>query len=598
MLVRLLTIAMPFALAAASACGSGAGTRSVEDRRERGIVVYNLGSEPTSLDPAHGTRLVDLRAIGQCLEGLVRLDGDGQIAPAAAESWEVSPDGRTYRFHLRECRWSNGDPVRASDFAFAWRRMLDPETRAYWADLFFVIEGAQAYYRASPQERTRVRLGIETPDERTLVVRLTRPIPYFLSRIALEAYYPVHQKTVERLGDGAFRAPDYVCNGPFRLVEHQPRRRIVFEPNPAWRDRSQVSLNRLIFVMVENEFTEWTAYRRGEIDITESVDRSALAVMRERPDFRSVPLVGTFYLSFNCRRPPFDRVEVRRAFSLALDRRLLCERILRGGEQPATGFVPPGIPGRVGQVGNLSRVGRVGDLSQERSERPEARGEKQEVRGERREARGESPEAKVQRRNSTPETGEVSDFRAEGGDLVPPGPPTPDVESRIRAAAEGLPKNLAYSYGAVETYRSLAIAIQMMWRQRLGVEVELQSFPARLLAQSKRNKDYMIANSSWVGDYLDATTFLDIFRSDSPNNVTGWTDARYDQLLDRAAATTDTAPRAALLHEAERLLLDEMPICPVHFYAIAYLQRPGLEDVERNLLGRIDFSHARWTTKK
>jgi oligopeptide transport system substrate-binding protein len=538
----------PFAAAtlilasALPACRSSEGRHSADERHGAGVVVLNLAAEPTSLDPARATRLADLRVLGQCLEGLVRVGAGGQPEPAVAESWEISPDGRTYRFRLRDARWSNGDPVRSSDFAFAWRRVLDPLTRAYWADLFFVIEGAAACYRASPQERPQLPLGIETPDERTLIVRLSRPVPYFLSLAALEAYYPVHRATLVRLGDAAFQAPNYVCNGPFRLVEHVPRRRMVFEPNPVYRTRAEIALRRLIFVMVENEFTEWTAYRRGEIDITEGVHRSVLATMRGRPDFRSVPLMGTYYLVFNCHRPPFDRAEVRRAFALSLDRQLLAERILRGGERPATGFVPPGIPGHIGQVDNLSR----------------------------------------------------SDFRAEAGDLLSPTGPTDTEAKRLRASLPASPGGIVYAHDATELGRSLAVALQMMWRDKLGADVGIQSFPARLLAQNKRGGNFMIAGASWVGDYLDPTTFLDIFRSDSPNNYTSWRDPRYDQLLDRAAATSDIAGRADLLHQAERLLMEQMPICPVYFYAIAYLQRPGLEGVERNPLGRIYFSLARW----
>jgi len=527
------------------ACRSADRGQSAEERRRSGSLVFNLASEPTSLDPARATRLADLRVIGQCLEGLVRVDTSGQPAGAAAESWDSSPDGRTYRFHLRPAQWSNGEPVRSSDFAFAWRRVLDPAIRPYWADLFFAIEGAHDYYRAAPQKRDAIRLGIETPDERTLVVRLARPVPYFLSLVALESFYPLYQASVERLGEGAFRAPDYICNGPFRLVEHIPRRRIILEPNPLYRARADSALNRLVFVMVENEFTEWTAYRRGEIDITDSVHRSVVAAMRGSGDFHSAPLVGTLYLTFNCRRPPFDRPEVRRAFALALDRRRLVEHITRGGERPATGFVPPGIPSR-------PRVGPFASLSY------------------------------------------GTDFRADGGDLVPPSALGDDEWKRIVGALPPLSRPIIYSHDASELQRSLAVAFQMMWRDKLGIEVEIRSFPSRLLHLNKRRGDYMIATASWVADYLDPTTFLDIFRTDSPNNYSQWSDVRYDQLLNRAATTFNTAERADLLHQAERLLIEQMPMCPIHFYAVTYLQRPGLGGIERNLLGRIDFSRAHW----
>ncbi len=522
-----------------AACRGEQNTRPYEQRRRAGELVFNLGSEPTSLDPARATRLCDLRVIAQCLEGLVRLNESGQIEPAAAESWDVSPDCRVYRFRLRPARWSNGAPVTSADFAYAWRRNLNPATRSPWSDQFFHIEGARAWFQTDERKRAALPLGIETPDSQTLVVRLDRPVPYFLSLAALEAWSPVHRETVEHFGEAAFRTPNFISNGAFCLIAHRPRQRIVLEPNPYYWRRSEVKLNRIIFTMVENEFTEWTAYRRGEIDITDAVHRSALDRLREQPDFQSRPLLGLYYLCFNCERPPFDRPEVRRAFALAIDRRALVERVLRSGELPATALVPPGIP-------------------------------------------------------DSQEGGAAGDFRAEGGDLLPATAADDALLRPLRPAIEKLSQPLIYSHGASETYRSVAIALQMMWRDRLGVELVLQSSPARLLAQSRRNGEYWIAGTSWVGDYLDATTFLDILRSDSAHNYSRWRNPKYDQLLERAAATTDTVARAALLHQAERLVFEEMPICPIHFYTIAYLQRPGLAGVSRNRLGRVDLSRAHW----
>lgn len=510
----------------------------VAKRRAAGCAVINLAGEPSTLDPARGTRLDDLRVIGQLLEGLVKIGENGALEPAAAESWEVSDDQRTWRFRLRPAKWSKGDPVRAGDFAFAWRRVLDPATRAYWASLLFAIDGARKYYEADEAERAATPLGIDAPDDRTLVVRLQRPVPYFLSLLALEAYYPVHAKSVELLGEGAFRAPDFVGNGPFRLAEHLPRQRIVLEVNEHYRERMANGLEKVVFTIVENEFTEWTAYRRGEIDVTASVHRSALDSVRETPDFRVAPMVGTSYIAFNCAKPPFDRPEARRAFARALDRRQLVDYITRSGESPATGFVPPGIPGAA----------------------------------------------------------EGSDFRSEAPNLLSPtSPDKADLASLCKVAASLSPKPV-YSFDANELQRSLAVALQMMWHENLGADVEIQSYPSRLIAQSKRDGEFMMARASWVADYLDAMTFLDVFRSDGPNNTTGWKSARYDTLLDRADAATDRTVRNRLLHDAERLLLDEMPICPLYFYSIAYLQRPGLEGVLRNPLGRIDLARAHWTT--
>ncbi len=314
-----------------------------------GILRLSQRNEPAVLDPALATLPDEFFILRGLLDGLVSPNPDGGAPlPAAAERWTVSPDGRTYTFHLRpEGRWSNGEPVTAHDFVASYRRALTPATASPKANLFFLVDGAESFYRGELDDFART--GFSAPDDRTLVVRLARPAPHFLAYVASGAWLPVNPRVVERHSAHWTRPVNFVGNGPFTLAEWRPNERIVLARRADHPQARRVHVAALHFLAMDNGDAEERAFRAGQVDITMAVPSSKLAThaAAQPPVLVRAPLHETRYLSFNTRRGPLADGRVRRALSLAIDRTALVDRVVLGGQRPAGGFVPSGLGGYV-----------------------------------------------------------------------------------------------------------------------------------------------------------------------------------------------------------------------------------------------------------
>ncbi len=314
-----------------------------------GILRLSQRNEPSVLDPALATLPDEFFILRGLLEGLVTPDPEGgEPLSAAAQRWSVSPDGRTYTFHLRpDGRWSNGERVTASDFIASYRRVLTPSTAAPKANLFFLVEGAEAFYRGTLTDFAQT--GFSASDDHTLVIRLARPAPAFLAYVASGPWLPVNPRVVERHGVNWTRPANFVGNGPFALVEWRPQQRIVLARRPDHPDSDRVHVAALHFVAMDNGDTEERAFRAGQIDVTMSVPASKLATYAEAKPSVLVrsPLHETRYLAFNTQRGPLADRRVRRALSLAIDRQALVSRVVLGGQRPAATYIPSGIGGYV-----------------------------------------------------------------------------------------------------------------------------------------------------------------------------------------------------------------------------------------------------------
>jgi ABC-type oligopeptide transport system substrate-binding subunit len=302
-----------------------------------GVLVFNGGAEPQSLDPALSRDIAGYKILMHLYEGLVMPDAkDGAPQPALAERWDVSEDGRTWTFHLRPATWSNGDPVTAGDFVYAWRRVVDPRTASGYSHRMYVVDGAREAVKGSAPPSS---LAVRAVDDRTLEVRLVRRTPYFLQLLCMNLYFPVHRATVEKYGAKFMEPQNAVVNGPYRMTEWSIKQRKVFEKNPAYREASAVTLPKFVFLAIENAET---AFRYYETDQCHWLFRVPLAFVDiQRPDHWVNPYNGVYFYSFNTTKKPLDDVRVRRALSLAIDREKICKYILRGGETPATRLVPP-----------------------------------------------------------------------------------------------------------------------------------------------------------------------------------------------------------------------------------------------------------------
>lgn len=509
-----------------------------ETRVERGIreqiLHRGMGPEPAYLDPHLATGTNDYTVLSALFEGLVAEHPvDLRPVPGVAESWDVSPDGLVYTFHLRaNARWSNGDPVTAQDFVDSWRRALTASLAADNATLLYVLQGAEAFHKGQQPDFTHV--GVAAPDARTLRVTLEHPAAYFLSLLQHWIWWPVHLPTVRAHGGVADRgnrwtAPEsWVGNGPFVLREWRAGQRLVVEKSPTYWDAPQVRLQGIHFHVTDDVNAEERAFRAGQLHLTEAIPVSKIDSYRERraSPLRIDPYLGTYFYRINVRQPFLNVPLVRRALSLAVDRVAIVEKILRGGQKPATAFTPPGTDGY------------------------------------------EPPEAVV------------TDLPAARELLAQAGYP----EGR------GAPK-IELLFNTSENHRVIAEAIQAMWSHGLGLQVDLVNMENKSVLDARRTGSYQVLRSNWIGDYADPLSFLSVWRSDSGNNYTGWSNSAYDQGLFEASRTTDPAARRATLRKAEELLLAEAPLIPIFFYTHAFLLHPAVRGWHPTLLDHHPYKH-------
>jgi oligopeptide transport system substrate-binding protein len=324
----------------------------VERGNREQVLLRGIGPEPASLDPHLATQAADYSVLSALFEGLVAEDPvDLHPVPGVAERWEVSPDDLTYMFHLRaNARWSNGDPVTAQDFVASYRRVLTPSLGAEYAYLLYVVQGAEAFHR--DQSADFAAVGIAAPDAHTLRITLAHPTPYFLSMLGQPVWFPVHLPTIEKNGPAAQRGNPWarpgtlVGNGPFTLVEWRVGQRIVAARSPTYWDAAAVRLREIDFYPFTVDAEE-RAFRAAQLHVTDALPPVKIdAYRRASPSLLRIdPLLGTYFYRLNIGRPPLNDVRVRRALALAVDRRAIVEKILRGDQLPASAFTPPGMAG-------------------------------------------------------------------------------------------------------------------------------------------------------------------------------------------------------------------------------------------------------------
>ena len=514
-----------------AACGR---RESSVDRGNREKILHRgISHDLASLDPHLATQTSDYSVLSALLEGLVAEDPvDLHPVPGVAERWEVSPDGLSYRFFLREnAKWSNGDPVTAQDFIASWRRILTPSLGSDYANLFFVIQGAEAFHKALS---TFEQVGLSAPDPRTLQVKLEHPSPYFLSQLTFMAWYPVHLKSIEKLGSTTDRSNTwaqpgtFVGNGPFNLTAWSEGQEIVVEKSPTYWDSQAVRLQGIHFHAIDSIDAEERAFRARQLHITEALPPSKVeSYRRDSPQFlRMDPLLGTYFYRLNTTRPFLNDVRIRRALALAVDRTAIVEKILRAGQLPAHSFTPPKTAGY------------------------------------------------------TPNASLPTDFAAARELLVEAGYP----------GGKGLPA-FELLFNTSESHRTVAEAIQEMWRRELGIEVRLTNQELKGTLEARQAGSFQIMRSVWIADFIDPASFLDIWRSDSGNNYTGWKNADYDALLFTAARESNEAARLALFQKAEALLLNAAPMIPIYHYTHAFLIQPSVKGWHPTLLDHHPYKH-------
>jgi oligopeptide transport system substrate-binding protein len=521
------------ALAALAACfATGCSWR--DERALPGMVLrVGIGAEPQDLDPHQVTGQPEHRILGSLFEGLADIDlTTMKPVPATAESWDISPDGRVYTFHIRPtARWSNGDPVTAHDFAYAWRRILSPKLASDYAYLLCCIRGARAFNEGKTDDFGTV--GVRVTDDRTLEVTLESPTPYLLAMQVHQAWFPVHRTTIEKFGAmderGTLwtRAGNHVGNGAFMLAEWQPNDVLRVRRNPNYWNTAKVRLDGIEFYPIDNQQTEERSFRAGILDLTSTVPPHKVAIYRrEHPEFIKIcPDLGTYFYRINVTRPPFTDARVRRALVMALNRDEIAHNVLKADELPAASLVPPNMPGY-------------------------------------------TPRAVVK---YDPEAARA--LLAEAG--FPGGQGMGPVE---------------IVYNSSDAHRTIAEAVQRMWRDNLGVDVRLINQDWKVFLSAVNTLDYAVSRGGWIADVADPVNFLECFQTDVGNNRTGWSSPEYDALIRASYLEADPAKRIELLQQAEAFLLDASPIIPIYFYTWKFLQSPALKGLILNPLDHLSWN--------
>lgn len=473
------------------------------------VTIIN-GNEPESLDPHIVTGVSEMRITKALFDGLIRLSPqDASPVPALAERWDISTDGQRYTFHLRSnAVWSTGEPITTADVLWSWYRALSPATAGDYAGQLFCIKGAEDWYNGKLTDRSQV--GIQALDDQTLRVELNAPLAFFLELCSFPTLAVVPRQTIEKYGDRWLQVKPLPTSGAFTLGAWRVNDKVRLLRNPRYWDATNTASAIIDVLPVGSPNTALNLYETGGADVVwdkDLVPAELMDVLVKRPDFHGFTYLGTYFYRFNVTKPPFNDARVRRAFALATDKPKLISKLTRGAEIPATHFVPDG----------------------------------------------------------------VANYRSPAGMSYDPAAARRLLAEAGFPGGKGFPR-MTYTFfsasGGARLHGKVAIELQQMWRDALGVEIELRQIERKVFYSSQSKLDYEISTSSWIGDYNDANTFLDLFMSTSGNNRTGWKNERYDALIKAANQLTDLNQRAELFRQAETILVaEEAPIVPLYFYA-------------------------------
>lgn len=487
------------------------------------ILYTNNNSEPGSLDPALAQGTHESWVIDHTFEGLMKKDKDGNLVGGMAKDYTLADDGVTYTFNLRDdVKWSNGDPVTAHDFEFSWKRVLDVDLGSTYAYQLYYLKNGEAY---NTGQATLEDVGVKAIDDLTLEIVLEQPAPYFVELTAFYTFFPVNKAVVEANPDWANEPSTFVSNGAFKLTEWNHKANIRVMKNDNYYNASEVKLDGIDFAILEDENTAWQKYQANEFDFLYPLPQTVVADLQAKGDPELIigEDLATYYYNFNTEKKPFNNAKVRKALAMAIDRQTITDKVAQGGQTPAYGIVPPGIPDENGN-------------------------DFQETQGAYFEEDVEAAKALL----------------AEG--LAEEGMTTADIKPTIL-------------YNTSEAHKKIAQVIQEMWRNNLDIEVQLENVEFQVKLDREKAGDYEVSRAGWIGDYVDPMTFVDLFVTDGPYNDSGFSNEEYDELVNTAKSTADQKVRFDAMRKAEAIFMDELAVMPVYFYTKPYTQKTHLTNV-------------------
>ncbi len=522
-LVLMLALMMVFSL---GACGAGSGTTAAPT-----VLSVNIGPEPDSIDPANNESVDGATLLVHGFEGLMKLDSKGVPVPGMASEYKVSDDLLTYTFTLRDgIKWNDGEAITAGQFIYSWQRAVSPDTAAPYGYMFDVVKGYEAAAGGD-----LAALGAKAIDDKTIEVTLNAPTPYFLELCAFPTYSPVREDIVKDNPAWATDPATYIANGPYKLITWEHNSFMLYEKNQYYYDLESLVPDQIKFVLMEDDNAVLAAFQNGEISFADTMPNDEIDAYKDKPEFNKAGQLGTYFICFQTQKAPFDNADVRKALSLVIDRNFICEQIGKAGQIPAGAFVPIGLT----------------DIDP------------------------------------------AQQFRTVGGDYYSVDPK--DYEANVKEAQDllakagypggkGFPK-FEYILNESTGHLQIAEALQSMWKEKLGIEATLAQQEWSVFLNTRQNGEYQVARHGWLGDYNDPISFIDMWRTGGGNNDAKWSNAEYDKLVTDIKSTGDRTVRYTKMHEAESILMNEMPIAPIYYYVDIFLKDPAMTGFYASPLG-------------
>ena len=490
------------------------------------VLHVQVGPSPETIDPALNSAVDGGNMLIHAFEGLVKFDRDNNIVAGVAEKWETSEDGLTWTFHLRpDLKWSDGSALTADDFVYSWRRVADPVTAApYGYDLLSVVKGYDEAVAGDVE-----KLAVSAPDASTFVVQLSTPCIYFDKIAAFSVLVPVQKATIEKFGDSwATKAESYISDGPYYMTEFTDGAQIVFTKNPYYWDSANITFDQIVWHLIEDANTSYTAYNQGELQLIKDVPTEEIPSLRGNSEFNMAPIMGTYYVTFNTKKAPFDDARVREALSLAIDRKHVADVIMQGTYSPAKNFVGPGVSDA---------------------------------------AAGSSFEAVT---------------TATYGDHFSTDNYAADLEKAKKLLADaGYPEGKGFPQFEYLTndsgyHKSVAEYLQAAWAE-LGLTMTVNIQEWKTVTADRRSGNFDLARNGWVYDWDDPSNMINLLETNNGNNDGKYSSKEFDSLVDQARNATDVAVHYDLLHKAEQVLLNDAAMAPVAYYNEFWLQKSNLK---------------------
>ncbi|WP_026039060.1 peptide ABC transporter substrate-binding protein [Sporolactobacillus vineae] len=500
----------------------------------KSVLKLNNGSEPTTFNPAVAFDSYSLNPLNNLLEGLTRLDKTNNPKPAMAQSWTVSKDQKTYTFHIRQdAKWTNGDPVTAGDFVYSWKQLLNPKTASPAAFLGYLIQGAEAY---NAGKGPASGMMVTAAGSKTLVVKLKAAQSYFTNLISNPAFFPVDAKVAQKNPKWFANAKTFVGNGPYKLTSWKHNASMVFTKNNTYWDSKSVKLDQIDWAMVNNPDTEYQMYKSGQLD-SSGVPADLSTKLFQSGKVKVAPQGGTFFISMNVKKAPFQNINIRKAFAYAVDNKQITDYVLKQKNVPAYGFVSPGFKDPSGQ-----------------------------------------------------------DFRAHNGDLYKYDPTL--AKSLLKkgmkeAGYKTLPK-ITLTYSTDPQNQAVCEAIQAMLKKNLGVSVGLANMEWNVYQSQQKAGKFQLSKGSFLADFADPIDYLLNFQTGNQMNSMQWSNKQYDQLTKEASTEANNTKRYNAMYQAEKLLINQMPLFPVYFYNQAYLLNPKVSGIVYHPVGYMEL---KWAAK-